>query len=291
MLGKTPKNIQIMKPMKDGVIADPYVAEEMLKQFISQVAGSFVRKIVVCVPAGATEADKRIIRDSCEHAGAKSVELISEPMAAAIGLGLNVLEPEGNMIVDIGGGTTEIAVIALGGTVCNQSIKAAGNLFNQAILDYFKNEHNLLIGENEAEGIKEVAGSAHAMDKEFESQGVEVRGKDLVTGVPKMVIARNKDIRERALAAPIQEIINSIRKLLDETPPELSKDIYDKGIWVTGGGALLKGLLQRIREETNLPVQKPDEIDPLLAVVTGTGKVLEDINKYRQCLIRRTEFI
>ena len=291
MLGRTSKSIQIMRPMKDGVIADPSVAEELLKQFISQVSGSFVKKMVVCVPAGATEADKRIIRDSCEHAGAKGVELISEPMAAAIGLGLNVLGTEGNMIIDIGGGTTEIAVIATGDTVCNQSIKTAGNAFTQSILNFFRNERKLLIGWNVAEEVKHFAGSAHIMDKEFESSAIQVKGKNAVSGSPKMEEVNFSDIREIALADPIQVIINSIKELLYDTPPDLSRDIYEKGIWLTGGGALLKGLVERIREETDLPVQKPSEIDPLLAVAEGTGRVLEDINKYRKCLIRRTEFI
>ncbi len=286
MIGKAHKDISIIRPMKDGVIADFNVAEGMLRAYISNISGNWARRIIVCVPSGITEAEKRIVRDSCEHAGAKEVHLIAEPMAGAIGIGLNVLEPEGNLIVDIGGGTTEIAVIALGGIVCHESIKIAGNTMTHAILQYFRNHYNLGIGEATAEGIKIAGGSAFKMDKEVE---VMVKGRDLVNGIPKRIDVSSVEIRERAIEDPISRIISSIINLLVKTPPELAADIYDRGIWLSGGGALLKGLDKRIEKETNLKVSIPDE--PLLAVARGTGIVLDNLREYRNVLIKHIPYL
>ena len=291
MIGKTHKDILIMRPMKDGVIADPRVAEGMLRAYIGSVSGNWARKIIVCVPSGVTEADKRIVRDTCEHAGAKEVYLIAEPMAGAIGIEhnggrLDVLEPSGNMIIDIGGGTTEIAVIALGGIVCDQSIKIAGNVLTEAILLYLRNEHNLVIGEGTAESFKHNAGSAYPLEHEDD---FEVRGRDLLSGLPTSKTVSTAEIRENALAIPINTIINSIINLLVQTPPELAKDIYERGIWLTGGGALLRGLGQRIAEETGLIVHIPEE--PLLAVARGTGHVLDNLSKYRTVLLKHSAYL
>jgi rod shape-determining protein MreB len=288
MLGKTPKDIDVMKPMKDGVIADPRVAEGMLRAYISRVSGNLTRKIIVCVPSGVTEAEKRIVRDSCEHAGAKEVYLISEPMAGAIGIGLDVLNPVGSMIIDIGGGTTEIAVIALGGIVCDISLKIAGNVLTESILQYFRDKHNLLIGEIMADEIKCSVGSAFPIKNE-ENISVDVRGKDLVSGIPSMISVTPAEIRENALAAPIESIVKAIFKLLEDTPPELARDIYKYGIWLSGGGALLKGLDKRIEKATNLKVSIPEE--PLLSVVIGTGKVLENLNEYSSVLLKHSTYL
>jgi rod shape-determining protein MreB len=286
MVGKTHRDISIMRPMKDGAIADPRVAEGMLRAYIGKVSGNWARRIIVCVPSGVTEAEKRIVRDSCEHAGAKEVHLITEPMAGAIGIGLDVLEPNGNMIVDIGGGTTEIAVIALGGIVCDQSIKIAGNILTESVLQYFRNEHNLLIGEITADKIKCAAGSACPLKEELD---VQVKGSDLLTGIPTMKTVSSIEIREQALYAPIQTIINSIINLLVLTPPELAKDIYDRGIWLSGGGALLHGLDKRIERETQLKVSIPEE--PLLAVANGTGIVLDNLNNFRTVLLKHIPYL
>ena len=291
MLGRAPKDIEIIAPMKDGVVAFPHVVEEMLKIYITKVAGSWKQNILVCVPCGATEADQIIIRDSCERAGAKNVDLLFEPLAASIGIGLDVLGPEGNMIVDIGGGTAEIAVIAFGGIICHQSIKFAGNYLTHAIVDFFRREQNLYIGFNDAEKIKHIGGSAYIMDEKFENSGVQGEGKGVVDGIPQMVVVSNIEIREKALAKPVQEIINGIKRLLEETPPELSRDIYKNGLWITGGGALLNGLVDRIKKETRLHAQvpiEPDQPNPLQAVITGAGKILDNIDKYKQVLIKRT---
>ena len=286
MIGKVHKDISIIRPMKDGVIADFNVAEGMLRTYISRISGNWARRIIVCVPSGITEAEKRIVRDSCEHAGAKEVHLIAEPMAGAIGIGLNVLEPEGNLIVDIGGGTTEIAVIALGGIVCHESVKIAGNTMTTAILQYFRNSHNLSIGETTSEGIKTAAGSAYKMDKEVE---ISVKGRDLVAGVPKCVEVSSVELRENALNDSVKRIIDSIINLLVKTPPELAADIYDRGIWLSGGGALLKGLDKRIEKETKLKVSVPE--DPLLSVARGTGIVLDNLREYRNVLIKHTPYL
>jgi rod shape-determining protein MreB len=288
MIGKVHRDIEIMYPMKDGVIADPRVAEGMLRAYIGNIGGNWARKIIVCVPSGVTEADKRIVRDTCEHAGAKEVHLIAEPMAGAIGIEFNgerldVLEPKGNMIIDIGGGTTEIAVISAAGIVCEQSIKIAGNALTEAILRYLRNEYKLIIGERTATNFKHNAGSAYPLSKELE---FEVTGRDLVGGLPTSKSVSTVEIREQALAVPITTIINSILNLLSQVPPELAKDIYERGIWLTGGGALLKGLGQRIAEETGLQVHIPEE--PLLAVARGTGYVLDNLSKYRSVLLKHS---
>ena len=240
--------------------------------------------MVVCVPSGITEVEKRAVRDSCEHAGAKEVHLIAEPMAGAIGIGLNVHEPIGNMIVDIGGGTTEIAVIALSGIVSDESIRIAGDELTSAIIQYFKRSHNILIGERTAETIKCEVGSAVNLEEEID---IEVKGRDLVSGIPKMIQVSSADIRA-ALTEPVNEIVNAVLTLLERTPPELSSDILDRGIMLTGGGALLKGIDERIKRATKLPVHIAD--DPLTAVVRGTGKVLEDLNNYSPVLIKSVRY-
>jgi rod shape-determining protein MreB len=286
MLGKTHKDIEIVRPIADGAIANFEITEGMIRAFIRKVSMSWqpARRVVVSVPSGLTEVEKRAVRDSCEHAGAKEVHLIAEPMASAIGVGLDVQESLGNMIVDIGGGTTEIAVIALAGIVKDNSFRVAGDELTQAVLEYFKNEHNILIGERTAESIKCEVGSAVPMPEEME---IEVKGRDLLNGVPKMIQVSSADIRE-ALSRPINAIVKEVLNLLEVTPPELSADIYDRGIMLTGGGALLKGLDEKLRIETQLPVHVADE--PLLAVVKGVGKVLENLSEYSDVLLKSTRF-
>ncbi len=286
MVGKTHREIKIIRPMRDGAIADFEITEGMLRAFIRKVSLSWqpARRVVVCVPSGITEVEKRAVRDSCEHAGAKEVHLIAEPMAGAIGIGLNVHEPIGNMIVDIGGGTTEIAVIALSGIVTVESIRTAGDEMTQAIVQYFKRVHNILIGDRTAEMIKHRVGSAAPLDEEIE---VEVKGRDLLTGVPKMIRIGSEEIRE-ALSEPVNEIVQAVLNLLERTPPELSADIFDRGIMLTGGGALLLKLDERLKQETGLPVHVAD--DPLTAVVRGTGHVLENLSDYSNVLIKSTRY-
>ena len=286
MLGKTHRDISIIRPLRDGAIADFEIAEGMLRAFIRKVSLSWqpARRVVVCIPSGITEVEKRAVRDSCEQAGAKEVHLIAEPMASAIGMGLNVHEPIGNMVVDIGGGTTEIAVIALSGIVNYESIRIAGDEMTEAIIQYFKRTHNILIGDRTAEMIKCQVGSAVALEEELE---IEVKGRYLVTGIPKMIRVSSADIRE-ALAESVNEIVNAVLNLLDKTPPELASDIYDRGIMLSGGGALLKGLDEKLRQVTSLPVYIAE--DPLTAVVRGTGKVLENLNDYSPVLIKSSRY-
>ncbi|MGA2298060.1 MAG: rod shape-determining protein [FCB group bacterium] len=286
MLGKTHKDIQIIRPLRDGVIADFEIAEGMLRAFIRKVTLSWqpARRVVVCIPSGITEVEKRAVRDSCEHAGAKEVHLIAEPMAGAIGIGLNVHEPIGNMIVDIGGGTTEIAVIALSGIVSVESIRIAGDEMTFSIVNYFKRKHNILIGERTAEMIKCQVGSAAELEEELE---IEVKGRDLLRGTPKMINVSSVDIRE-ALAGNVRDIVQAVLVLLEKTPPELAADIYDRGIMLSGGGALLKGIDERLRRETSLPVYVAE--DPLTAVVRGTGKVLEHLAEYSPVLIKSARY-
>lgn len=286
MIGKTHRDIKIIRPLRDGAIADFEINEGMLRAFIRKVSASWqpARRVVVCVPSGVTEVEKRAVRDSCEHAGAKEVHLIAEPMAGAIGVGLNVHEPVGNMIVDIGGGTTEIAVIALSGIVADESIRIAGDEMTEAIVQYFKRSHNILIGGRTAEMIKCQVGSAVPLEEEIE---IEVKGRDLISGIPKMIEVTSADIRQ-ALAEPVNEIVDAVLKLLERTPPELSSDIFDRGIMLTGGGALLKGLDERLRRETSLPVHIAD--DPLTAVVRGTGKVLENLSDFSPVLIKSVRY-
>jgi rod shape-determining protein MreB and related proteins len=286
MLGKTHKDIEIVRPLSDGAIADFEITEGMIRAFIRKISMSWqpARRVVVSVPSGLTEVEKRAVRDSCEHAGAKEVHLIAEPMASAIGVGLDVQDSLGNMIVDIGGGTTEIAVIALSGIVKDISFRVAGDELTHAVFEYFKNDHNLLIGDRTAESIKCEVGSAVPLAEEIE---IEVKGRDLLNSVPKMIQVSSVDIRE-ALEKPIALIVREVLNLLEITPPELSADIYDRGIMLTGGGALLKGLDEKLRIETQLPVHVADE--PLLAVVRGAGKVLENLSEYSDVLIKSTRF-
>lgn len=275
---KTHKNIRTVRPLRDGVIADFEVAEQMIRSMIKKVKMkwySSTRQMVVCVPSGITEVERRAVRDSAEHAGAKEVYLVDEPMAAAIGIGLNVHEPIGNMIVDVGGGTTEIAVIALSGIVFAQSVRLGGDELNEDIINYFRRNHNLLIGERTAENIKCEIGSATPLDEEVE---MVTKGRDLVNGVPRTRTVSSKDVRE-AISESVNTIVESITKSLEQTPPELSADILDRGIMLTGGGALLKNLDKLIMETTELPVHIAE--DPLTAVVRGTGAILEDLEYYR----------
>jgi len=275
---KTHKNIRTVRPLRDGVIADFEVAELMIRGMIKKVKlkwYSTTRQMVVCVPSGITEVERRAVRDSAEHAGAKEVYLVDEPMAAAIGIGLNVHEPVGNMIVDIGGGTTEIAVIALSGIVYSQSVRLGGDELNEDIINYFRRNHNLLIGERTAEEIKCKIGSAAPLDEEFE---MITKGRDLVNGVPRTRKVTSKDVRE-AISESVNTVVESITKSLEQTPPELSADILDRGVMLTGGGGLLKNLDKLIMETTDLPVHIAE--DPLTAVVRGTGAILEDIEYYR----------
>lgn len=286
MVGKTHREINIIRPLRDGAIADFEIAEGMLRALIRKVSLSWqpARRVVVCVPSGITEVEKRAVRDSCEHAGAKEVHLIAEPMAGAIGIGLNVHEPIGNMIVDIGGGTTEIAVIALSGIVNDESIRTAGDEMTDAIILYFKRQHTILIGERTAEMIKCQVGSAIDLEEEVE---IEVKGRDLASGIPRMIQVSSSGIRD-ALAEPVNEIVNAVLNLLERTPPELAADIFDRGIMLTGGGALLKGMDERLRRETQLPVHIAE--DPLTAVVRGTGAVLENLADYSAVMIKSTRY-
>ena len=278
---RTHRDIETIRPLKDGVIADFEVAEQMIRGLIQKVQNNWlssIRRMVVCVPSGITEVEKRAVRDSAEHAGAKQVFLIDEPMAAAIGIGLNVEEPVGNMIVDIGGGTSEIAVIALSGIVVDESIRVGGNEFDEAIVQYFRRNHNMLIGTRTAERIKCEIGSAVELDPELE---LTIRGRNLVSGIPKTHVITSEDVRE-AVKDGVQQITQAVVRCLERTPPELGSDVLERGIMLTGGGALLKGLDVHIRARVDLPVYVAE--DPLTAVVRGTGKVLEDIEGFKRVL-------
>jgi len=281
MIGRTPENIVTVRPLKDGVIADFDVAEEMLRYFIHRAQRNrfLVRpRVVVCVPSGITEVEKRAVRDAAERAGAREVFLVVEPMAAAIGVGLPVNEPVGSMVIDIGGGTSEIAVISLSGVVTHVSERVGGDEMDQAIVQFMKKAHNLLIGERMAEQIKVQIGSAYPLEKELE---MPVKGRDLMANIPKTVVVRSEEVRE-ALQEPVNIIVNATRMALERTPPELSSDILDRGVMMTGGGSLLRGLDRRLREETGLPVSVMD--DPLTCVARGAGKILENIEEYRKVL-------
>ncbi len=281
MLGRTPGSIQAIRPMKDGVIADFEVTQEMLRYFIIRAHNrkTFVRpRIVIGVPFGITEVEKRAVRESAYSAGAREVYLIEEPMAAAIGAGLPITEPSGNMIVDIGGGTTEVAVISLAGIVNSKSVRIAGDKMDEAIIAHMKRKYNLLIGEASAERIKVNIGNAYP-NPDGEVLTIEVRGRDLVAGVPKTIVVTSDEIRD-ALAEPINVIVDAVRQVLDRTPPELSADIADKGIVLAGGGGKLRNLDILLREETGLPVMLAD--DPLSAVVLGCGKVLDELDLLKQ---------
>ncbi|AGC49808.1 rod shape-determining protein [Lawsonia intracellularis] len=282
MLGRTPGNIEAIRPMKDGVIADFEVTEAMLRHFISKVHNSrrLVRpRIMICVPTGITQVEKRAVKESAQSAGAREVYLIEEPMAAAIGAHLPIQEPTSNMVVDIGGGTTEVAVISLSGIVYSRSVRVGGDKMDEAIMAHVKRKYNLLIGESSAEEIKIKIGSAHPMDPE---QQIEVRGRDLVTGIPQNIIITSEEVR-KAISGQVDSIIQAVRIALEQTPPELAADIVDRGIVLTGGGALLKGLDQRLREETSLPITVVE--DPLSTVVVGTGLALDSISFLREVCI------
>lgn len=281
MMGKNHKDIEVIRPMRDGVIDDDDVAEILIRNFIKRVVKNPLNRprIIVCVPSGVTKAEKRIIRDSTEQAGAREVYLIAEPMAAALGVGLEVLEPVGSMVIDIGGGTTEIAVISLGGIVSDTSIRIAGDEMDEAIINFMRRNFNLLIGEREAERIKCEIGSAFPLEQELT---IKAKGRDLVNGIPVSVDVTSENIRE-ALNEPISAIIKAVRSSLEKTPPELAADIRDRGIVLTGGGAMLRGLDAKLREETSLPVSVAE--DPLTCVVRGTGKVLDNFEKYSKVLL------
>ena len=283
MLGRTPGSIVAIRPMRDGVIADFEITEVMLRYFIRKAhkRKTLLRpRIIICVPFGVTEVEKRAVKESAESAGAREVFLIEEPMAAAIGAGLPVTEPTGNMIVDIGGGTTEVAVISLAGIVYSRSIRIAGDKMDEAILQYIKRKYNLLIGESSSERIKIQIGNAYPTG---ENRTMEVRGRDLVVGIPKSVEIHEDEVRE-ALAEPVAAIVEAVKMTLERTPPELAADIADKGIVLSGGGSLLRSLDILIREETGLPVIIAD--DPMCAVVLGSGKVLDEIDLLKLVAIK-----
>ena len=277
MLGRTPGNIQAIRPMKDGVIADFEVTEAMLRHFISKVHNSrrdLVRpRIMVCVPTGITQVEKRAVKESAQSAGAREVYLIEEPMAAAIGANLPIQEPTSNMVVDIGGGTTEVAVISLSGIVYSRSVRVGGDKMDESIMTHVKRKYNMLIGESSAEEIKIKIASAYPMDPE---QQIEVKGRDLVTGIPQNIIITSEEVR-KAISEQVDSIVQAVRIALEQTPPELAADIVDRGIVLTGGGALLKGLDQLLREETSLPITVVE--DPLSTVVMGTGRALDNLNE------------
>ncbi len=280
MLGRTPANIVAVRPLKDGVISDFEVTEAMLRHFISKVHNRRrVRarpRVVIAVPSGITEVEKRAVRESAAHAGAREVYLIEEPMAAAIGVGLPVQDPAGNMIIDIGGGTTEVALISLSGIVFSRSVRVAGDELDEAIVQYMKRAYNLMVGERTAEEIKIKIGSAYPSEKET---SVEVKGRDLVAGLPKTLMITSQEVRE-ALLEPISTIVDSVRITLERCPPELSADLVDRGLVLAGGGALLRGFDKLLSEETGLPVHVAE--DPLSAVAEGTGKCLNELKFLRQ---------
>ncbi len=286
MVGRTPGNIIAIRPIKEGVIADFAMTEKMLKYFISKAhnRSSFVRpRCIIGVPSRITEVEQRAVRESATHAGAREVYLIEEPVAAAIGAGLPITEPSGNMVVDIGGGTTDIAVISLGGIVCSESVKVAGDQMDDSIMSYIKRRYNLLIGDHMAEKVKMEVGSAYPLE---ERKTMMVKGRDMISGIPRTVVVNDAEIRE-ALEEPIHAIINALRTSLENTPPELAGDIIDRGVVITGGGSMLPGLATRFQEETNLPIITVD--DPLTSVVLGVGKVLDEIELFKKVSLLSSE--
>ncbi len=283
MLGRTPGNIEAIRPMKDGVIADFEVAEAMIGHFIKKVHNrkSFVNpQVVICVPSGATAVEKRAIHQSAEQAGARRVYLIQEPMAAALGAGLPIHEPAGSMVVDIGGGTTEVAVLSLDGIVYSRSVRVGGDKMDDAIIQYVRRTTNLLIGEMSAEKVKKEIGSA-TMPSDNEGMTVQIKGRDLMNGVPREIRVTEAMIAE-SLAEPVEQIVEAVKNALEATPPELAADIVDKGIMLTGGGALLRNLDTELRNRTGLPVSIAD--DPLSCVVRGSGTVVENLKKWKSVL-------
>ena len=288
MQGKTHENIKTIRPLKDGVIADFQASEEMIKQFIRNIP-SIKKKLfppalrmVVCIPSGITEVEMRAVKESAERVNGKEVYLIHEPMAAAIGIGVDIMQPKGNMVVDIGGGTTEIAVIALGGIVCDKSVKIAGDVFTNDIVYYMRTQHNLYVGERTAEKIKIQIGAA-TEDLELPPEDMSVQGRDLLTGKPKQVQISYREIA-KALDKSILRIEDAVMETLSQTPPELAADIYNTGIYLAGGGSMLRGLDKRLSQKTDLPVYIAE--DPLRAVVRGTGITLKNLPKYKSVLIK-----
>jgi rod shape-determining protein MreB len=279
MLGRTPGNIQAIRPLRDGVIADFEITEAMLRYFITRAHNrrTLVKpRIIICVPFGITEVEKRAVKESAESAGAREVYLIEEPMAAAIGAGLPITEPSGNMVVDIGGGTTEVAVISLAGIVYSQSVRVGGDKMDESIMAYMKRKYNMAIGEQTAERIKITIGNAYPLEQQLT---MEVKGRDMVAGIPKTVVVNSDEIRD-ALSEPTNAITEAVLIALERTPPELAADIVDRGIVLTGGGSLLKNLDKRLREETGLPVAMAE--DPLSTVVLGAGKMLANFELLRK---------
>ena len=285
MIGRTPAHIVAIRPLKDGVIADFDVTEKMLRYFIQKVhRRSFLVKprVVVCVPSGITGVEQRAVEEATISAGARSAFIIEEPMAAAIGAGLPVHEPTGNMVVDIGGGTTEVAVVSLGGIVTSQSIRIGGDELDESIVSYIKKEYSLMLGERTSEEIKMAIASAFPFPEEKQA---EIRGRDLVSGLPKTIIVAAEEIR-RAIEEPVNAIVDAVKNTLDKTPPELASDIMDKGIVLAGGGSLLKGLDERLKHETGMPIHVAEE--PLSAVAVGSGKCLEEFESLKRVLISST---
>jgi rod shape-determining protein MreB and related proteins len=278
MLGRTPGNISAIRPLKDGVIADFDVTEQMLRHFIQKVHQNRWAhpRVVVCVPSGVTGVEKRAVVEATYSAGAREAHLIEEPMAAAIGAGLPVAEPTGNMIVDVGGGTTEVAVISLGGIVVAQSIRVGGDELDEAIINYVKREHKLMIGNQTAEEVKLEIGSAYQLREEVQA---EIRGRDMVSGLPKTVVLSSEDVRS-ALEEPLVQIVDAVKATLDKTPPELASDIMDRGIMLAGGGSLLQGLDERLRQETEMPIHVAES--PLTCVAVGSGRALEEFEVMRK---------
>ena len=272
MIGRTPGNIVAIKPLRDGVISDYDMTEAMIRHFLEKVVGRsflFRPRVMICVPTGVTVVEKKVVQEAAEQAGAKTAELIEEPIAAALGAGIDIAEPIGSMVIDIGGGTCDVAVISLGGIVCGDSLRIAGNQFDKDIETFIKKRHNLMIGERTAENIKTEIGAAY---QEARNLKMDVRGRDVVTGLPKTIEVVTDDVVE-ALRDSVDKIVDSVKKVLEKTPPELATDIMDRGIILTGGGAMLYGLAELIRKETDIPTSVAD--DPLSCVALGTGKALE----------------